>query len=98
MSDKNLHYVDSLSIFIPIAIWLMLFLPMLFSVKTAIGPVLTYGGNLCNTSGEIVAVCGVPPFGVSVALLVSMAGAFKINQNLMQYLAKNADEHAAAKK
>lgn len=95
MSDNRIQYVDSLNLIIPFGIGLTIFVAASAILEAIIGPALTYGGNLCNGTENIVAVCGVPPVGMVVAAGIAVVGTHAINRWMNRNLKRIADEHGS---
>lgn len=93
--EKQREYVDTLHLIIPFSIGLIIFVAVLVGLDAIIGPTLTYGGNLCNGTESIVAVCGVPPVGIFVATGIAVVGAHAINNRIIRRLERTADEHGS---
>jgi hypothetical protein len=80
---------------IPLIIGTAIFTPVLLMMESIMGPALTYGGNLCTDTDNMVVTCGVPPVGMSAAACIAVIGTFAINRWIKRSLSRIADEHGS---
>lgn len=95
MNSEKIRRVDSLNIVIPLMIGLAIFIPASLMMEAIMGPTLTYGGDLCTDTENMVVTCGVPPLGMSLAAGVAIVGAHAANRWIKRSLKRIADEHGS---